>query len=143
MGRPASTASFRRVLPLALVAVVLAILFGTGTHVRSRTVLDFQFGIPGCDPTWDRDTLLLQLPDTGGLEWNGMALSPQALGAALSEKYRDFPDKIVFMDVGGHRTYGEFIAAMDIARAAGVMTFVLLAPEPRHPCVPAVLFDVD
>jgi biopolymer transport protein ExbD len=111
------------VTPMIDVLLVLLIIFMV-VIALGRTAMDIQ--IPPVDTGTRQqnaksDQIVLELRDNGSFAINGQAEFALAqLDQQIHGVFDNRPAKLLFVKPGQTRKYGEIIAALDIARGAGV-----------------------
>ena len=68
----------------------------------------------------DKPSIVLELDAAGQYAINGSAVPHDQLAARLHTIYDERPEKVLFVKGDGKVKYGEIVAAMDVARGAGV-----------------------
>jgi biopolymer transport protein TolR len=111
------------VTPMIDVLLVLLIIFMI-VNALSRSVTEIQ--IPpeqtGSASAAASTQIVLEIKDDGTLAINGQTPFPmERLDAEIHAVFDPRPTKLLFVKPGLTRTYGDVIAAVDIARGAGVL----------------------
>ncbi|HEU4563508.1 MAG TPA: biopolymer transporter ExbD [Gemmatimonadaceae bacterium] len=117
---PRSTPSAEpNVTPMIDVLLVLLIIFMLINVLRQRQLLELQLPSTG---TGERSepALVLEVRPDGDFALNRERVSAGALRARLEAVYAGRPDKVLFVKGDRRVRYQEVIAAVDVARAAGV-----------------------
>ena len=112
------------ITPFIDVLLVLLVIFMLSIKVRQ--VISAQVAHQQGGATETR-SIVLELADDGSYLLNTVLVPAEALDSTLRAVFDVRPDKVLFVKAGPRRTYGETIAAMDIARGAGVRV-IGLAP---------------
>jgi biopolymer transport protein ExbD len=109
------------VTPMIDVLLVLLIIFMI-TQPLSRTVMDIQ--VPPeqtqTTPKSNSNQIVLEMPDDGSYSINSQPVPKDQLDTQLHAVFDSRPAKLLFIKPGLNRKYQEVIAAMDVARGAGV-----------------------
>ncbi len=107
------------VTPFLDVLLVLMIIFLAS--VTARKTMDVQLPVP-CTSicAGDDRAIVLEVLGNGSFRLNRSSVSPADLLPMLRNVYANRPDKVI--QVAGHReaSYQAVLAAMDVARSAGV-----------------------
>ncbi len=119
-GAPGEVSSDINVTPMIDVLLVLLIIFMIAQPL-SRMTMDVQVPPPE-QPTKAPPSaqIVLELKDDGTYAINSQPFPFDQLDAQLHAIYDARPAKLMFVKAGPNRIYQDVIAAMDIARGAGV-----------------------
>lgn len=105
--------------PLLDVLLVLIVVFLAS--LKTRTTMDAQLPVP-CEAACDGagDAIVLEVLEENRFLLNRQPVAVNELSAVLARTYVNRPDKI--LQVAGHERarYQDVLAAMDVARSAGV-----------------------
>jgi biopolymer transport protein ExbD len=118
------------VTPFIDVLLVLMIIFLAS--VTARKTMDVQLPVPCADIcAAGNQAIVLEVLGNGSFLLNRSSASPANLLAQLRSVYANRPEKII--QVAGHRdaSYQSVLAAMDVARSAGVKV-VAIAPSSSY-----------
>jgi biopolymer transport protein ExbD len=109
------------VTPMIDVLLVLLIIFMI-TQPLSRTVMDIQVPPEQTQTTTQSKSnqIVLEMPDDGSYSINSQPVPKDQLDTQLHAVFDNRPAKLLFIKPGLNRKYQEVIAAMDVARGAGV-----------------------
>ena len=77
----------------------------------------------------DEQQIVLTLAADGGFTLNGEPIPAPALASTLAAIYAARPAKLLFIEASPERDYQDVVAAMDLARGAGVQVLALM-PAP-------------
>lgn len=108
------------VTPFLDVLLVLLVTFMTIVMAQHRT-MDVQLPQP-CAGVCEGNTeqIVLEIGPGGYFALNHTTVAAGALRSYLASVYADRPEKIIFVRGLPGLTYQEMVAAMDVARSAGV-----------------------
>jgi len=120
-GGPGDVSSDINVTPMIDVLLVLLIIFMIAQPL-SRMTLDVQVPPPDTPQTKTPPSaqIVLELRDDGSYAINSQPYPFDQLDAQFHAIYDARPAKLLFVKAGPNRIYQDVIAAMDIARGAGV-----------------------
>lgn len=105
---------------LMLVVLILAGVFQAG-KLAVRAARPDATPVPaGVDSIPAPQQIVLTLRNDGALLVNGFGIDPRGLEGRLRRIYRDRPVKLLFLEAGPDRTFGEVQNAVRAAYAAGV-----------------------
>jgi biopolymer transport protein ExbD len=92
------------------------------TQPLSRTVMDIQVPPEQTQTTTQSKSnqIVLEMPDDGSYSINSQPVPKDQLDTQLHAVFDNRPAKLLFIKPGLNRKYQEVIAAMDVARGAGV-----------------------
>ena len=117
------------ITPMIDVLLVLLVIFMLAQQVMLRSI-DIQLPV-------DRDRnpnavqatqIILEIGADGSYKINTQPVPRDQLAARLKEIYTGRPDKVLLVKADGQVTYGDVIAAMDVARGAGVKVLGSVLP---------------
>ena len=132
--RPHSTAPARleaepNVTPMIDVLLVLLIVFMFMVPMLQYT-LPVQLPEPETVPGRSGSTpLVLRITPGPTYALNQQPIAPQSLAATIARTFAERPDKLLFVAGDSGVTYQQVVAAMDVAKGAGVR---VLAIAPRR-----------
>lgn len=107
------------VTPLIDVLLTLIVMFIVA--YQSRFVQDLQVPPPRAVSHRPADRpIVLDLQSGGGYVINGDVVSPYRLAERIGEIFRGRPDKLLYVRVGRGWNYAAVMAAVDVAKGAGV-----------------------
>jgi len=104
-----------------MIDVMLTLIVVFIVLVQIRFVHDVQIPPPTAPAALD-------LRSAGGYAINGEAVSPYRLAARIQEIYRGRPDKLLYIRVGDGWKYQGVMAAVDVAKGAGVTEIGYVPP---------------
>lgn len=105
------------ITPFIDVLLVLLVILMLSIKVRQVISAQVARQEPGGDKT---QVIVLELANDGRYLLNSVPVESAQLDSTLRATFAVRPDKILYLKAGGRRPYGEAIAAMDLARGAGV-----------------------
>ena len=110
------------VVPMIDIMLVLLIIFMI-MQPMMRKAVDLQLPEPNPSTVTANqasDQIVLEVKEDGSFALNREPLTKETLSARLTEVYANRPDKIIFLKGDEKVIYQDVIAAMDMARGAGV-----------------------
>ena len=107
------------VTPMIDVLLVLLIIFMAAIPSMRKSV-DVQLPDPAPAGPAGEPSIVLELSENGGASINRRAVLPGGLAAALHDVFDGRPTKVLFVKGSPRLRYASVIAAMDVARGAGV-----------------------
>ncbi len=118
------TRSEINITPMIDVLLVLVIIF---MLMLNRHVMFAQLARDGSSSSSNiTERIVLELKDDGTYAINTQPVAWDRLSAELREIYAPRIDKMLLIKSGPQRTYAEAIAAMDVAKGAGVEVVALM-----------------
>lgn len=116
------------VTPFIDVLLVLLVIFMT-LNLIGRTTMRAQVPRPAAGAMTPVTQLVLELPAAGAYALNGQPIPEGELESQLLAVFTDRSPSLLFVTASPSRKYQDVIAAMDVARGAGVQV-VALMPAP-------------
>ena len=101
------------------VLLVLLIIFMAAIPSMRKSI-DVQLPDKGSPPKEGTPSIVLELDAAGGYAINGSSVAHDELAARVHAIYDERPEKVLFVKGSGKLRYGDVVAAMDVARGAGV-----------------------
>jgi len=112
-----------------MIDVMLTLIVVFIVLVQIRFVHDVQIPPPTAPAAHPQGKpIVLDLRSAGGYAINGEAVSPYRLAARIQEIYRGRPDKLLYIRVGDGWKYQGVMAAVDVAKGAGVTEIGYVPP---------------
>jgi len=117
--------------PMIDVLLVLLVIFII-VQMNLQRSFDIQLPVDTNDPVADSNpnNIIMEIDANGAVSINTQAVQASALEARLREIYDPRPDKIIFVKADPRVKYQQVIAAIDAARAAGVLVVGAVLPPP-------------
>lgn len=117
--------------PMIDVLLVLLVIFII-VQMNLQRSFDIQLPIDSDKPSdqSDPNNIIMEIDANGAVSINTQAVQASALEARLREIYDPRPDKIIFVKADPRVKYQQVIAAIDAARAAGVVVIGAVLPPP-------------
>jgi biopolymer transport protein ExbD len=132
------------ITPMIDILLVLLIIFII-PHRKTLGTFDIQLpidpagdGIPVCGPIPNPDmpgSITMKIVRRG-VTVNTRSVPSASLAAFLRNKYRDRPNKVIFVKAAPDVPYGDVIGYIDTARSAGVTIVFAVLPEGVTPQAP-------
>jgi biopolymer transport protein ExbD len=120
------------VVPMIDILLVLLIIFMMQVSL-TRQKMDVQLPpkqeVHSSESNPSSNQIVLELLEDGSYAINSEAVALGNLDQRIHEIYDTRPAKLMFIKTAGNRSYGDVVAAMDIARGAGVQVVGFTPPE--------------
>jgi biopolymer transport protein TolR len=127
---PDRTNGRMNVTPMLDVLLVLLVIFMV-MAMRTRQTIDAQLPIPCPGPCESGTPIVLEVLPGPTYRLNQSPVRPSELAQRLASVYEGRPEKVLQV-AGRGVTYQQVIAAMDVARGAGVRVIGLRGPDERR-----------
>jgi biopolymer transport protein ExbD len=114
------------VTPLIDVLLVLLVIFMLINLLRLRLVQDLPLPRPSAGESAPSTQIVLELRADGTFAVNRQPVPSGQLAAYLKDAFARRPSKLLFIRADTARTYQDVIAAMDLARGAGIEGIALV-----------------
>src|SRR4051812_4593775 len=128
MTSPAKFSAEPNITPMIDVLLVLLIVFMVAA-VRMRHTMDVQLPQPCASSCVSSDAIVLEVLPGPRYRVNKQAVAGGELATRLRVVYQGRPDKTLQVAGGAHVRYDDIIAAMDIAKSAGVRVLSVLPKQ--------------
>jgi biopolymer transport protein ExbD len=115
------------VTPFIDVLLTLIVMFIV--LIQIRFVHDVQIPPPQRARAAQGRAIVLELKPGGGYAINGETVSPHRLATRIGEIFRQRPDKLLYVRVGEGWNYAGVMAAVDVAKGAGVEEIGYVPPN--------------
>lgn len=116
--------------PMIDVLLVLLVIFII-VQMNLQRSFDIQLPVDTNDPgPPNPNNIIMEIDANGAISINTQQVQASALEARLKEIYDPRPDKIIFVKADPRVKYQQVIAAIDAARAAGVLVVGAVLPPP-------------
>ncbi|HEX7050824.1 MAG TPA: biopolymer transporter ExbD [Longimicrobiales bacterium] len=129
VGKGGGSISDINITPMIDVLLVLLVIFMIIQPLLQKSI-DMQLPVEKeSQPSEPAPRIVLEIDANGAYTINTEPVSHDQLQARLTEIYSARPDKILFVKADGAVLYQDVIAAMDVARGAGVTVLGTVLPD--------------
>ncbi len=121
-GKRGDVSSEPNVVPMIDILLVLLIIFMISQPL-SRTTISVQVAPPtppNAGKSESNNQIVLELPDDGSFSINTQPVPREQLDTQLHAIFDPRPAKLLFVKPGLNRKFQDVVAAMDVAKGAGI-----------------------